>query len=246
MLAFDCPLARASSSTLREPCASRSISSSRRGLANALPISAIASNSASLGASRIHLLLFKRSIDTLSSPDPCPRRPTCSSASCSTTKPPAPRTCSAARAAASSRSSIRTSTWSTSTSRSPRPRACRSSPSSRRTCRPTTSPGLPELVARTGATAYLPGGRGRRLRPPPARRRRGRPARQHRVRRRSRRPGHAQRASRLPGHRPRPRRRARGWCSPATRCSSATPAGPTCTPTATTASRRWPARCTAR
>ena len=36
----------------------------------------------------------------------------------------------------------------------------RSSPCSRRTCRPTTSPGLPELVERTGATAYLPAGAG--------------------------------------------------------------------------------------
>ena len=40
-------LARASSSTVRGACASRSSSSSRTGLAKALPISAIASNSAS-------------------------------------------------------------------------------------------------------------------------------------------------------------------------------------------------------
>ena len=45
-LAVDWPLARASSSTLRGACASRSSNSSRRGLANALPITAIASNSA--------------------------------------------------------------------------------------------------------------------------------------------------------------------------------------------------------
>src|SRR5829696_1594848 len=47
VFAVDWPLARASSSTLRGACASRSSSSKRRGLANALPISAIASNSAS-------------------------------------------------------------------------------------------------------------------------------------------------------------------------------------------------------
>src|SRR3954452_7141989 len=45
--AVDCPLARASSSTVRGACASRSSSSRRRGLANALPITAIASKSAS-------------------------------------------------------------------------------------------------------------------------------------------------------------------------------------------------------
>ena len=64
------------------------------------------------------------------------------------------------KSTARSRSSIRTSIWSTSTSRSPRPRAPRSSRSSTRTCRPTTSPGWPTLVARTGATAYLPEGAG--------------------------------------------------------------------------------------
>src|SRR5215218_3156754 len=47
VFAVDWPLARASSSTLRGACASRSSSSKRRGLAKALPISAIASNSAS-------------------------------------------------------------------------------------------------------------------------------------------------------------------------------------------------------
>src|SRR5215212_5774284 len=47
VFALDCPLARANSSTVRGAWASRSSSSSRRGLANALPISAIASNSAS-------------------------------------------------------------------------------------------------------------------------------------------------------------------------------------------------------
>src|SRR5215208_6130115 len=47
VLAVDCSLAFASSSTVRGAWASRSSSSSRRGLANALPIEAIASNSAS-------------------------------------------------------------------------------------------------------------------------------------------------------------------------------------------------------
>src|SRR5919205_2445063 len=46
-LAVDWSLARASSSTVRGAWASRSSSSSRRGLANALPIRAMASNSAS-------------------------------------------------------------------------------------------------------------------------------------------------------------------------------------------------------
>ena len=46
-------------------------------------------------------------------------------------------------------------------------------------------------------------------------------------------PGHAARPPRLPGHRPPTRSRSRGWSSPATRCWSATPAGRTCTPTAT-------------
>src|SRR3954453_8153191 len=45
--AVDCPLARASSSTVRGAWASRSSNLSRRGLANALPISAIASKTAS-------------------------------------------------------------------------------------------------------------------------------------------------------------------------------------------------------
>src|SRR6266508_5018874 len=47
VFAVDCSRARASSSTVRGAWASRSSSSRRRGLANALPISAIASNSAS-------------------------------------------------------------------------------------------------------------------------------------------------------------------------------------------------------
>src|SRR5215208_6061336 len=46
VLAIDCPVARASWSTVRGAWASRSRISSRSGLANALPISAIASNSA--------------------------------------------------------------------------------------------------------------------------------------------------------------------------------------------------------
>src|SRR5215208_4502049 len=50
VLAVDCSLAFASSSTVLGACASRSSSSRRRGLANALPISAIASNSASFSA----------------------------------------------------------------------------------------------------------------------------------------------------------------------------------------------------
>src|SRR4051812_8048671 len=49
--------------------------------------------------------------------------------------------CSGARPTAGSRWSIRTWTSSTTTSRSPRGRVPRSSRSSRRTCRPTTSPG---------------------------------------------------------------------------------------------------------
>jgi hypothetical protein len=48
--ALDGGQARASWSTVRGACASRSSSSSRRGLANALPISAIASNSSSFPA----------------------------------------------------------------------------------------------------------------------------------------------------------------------------------------------------
>src|SRR5215217_742771 len=47
VFAIDCSLARARSSTVRGAWASRSSSSRRRGLAKALPISAIASNSAS-------------------------------------------------------------------------------------------------------------------------------------------------------------------------------------------------------
>src|SRR5918999_6590120 len=67
VLAVDWPLARASSSTVRGACASRSSSSSRLGLANALPITAIASNSASLAWGETIWLLFNRSIDSLSS-----------------------------------------------------------------------------------------------------------------------------------------------------------------------------------
>ena len=67
VFAVDCSLARASSSTVRGAWASRSSSSSRRGLANALPISAIASNSASFCARELHPLLFNRSLDSLSS-----------------------------------------------------------------------------------------------------------------------------------------------------------------------------------
>ena len=71
--------------------------------------------------------------------------------------------------------------------------------------------GLPELVERTGATAYMPEGAGRGVRPPSPRRRRASRARQHRDRggrdARSRR-----RPPRLPGHRSPPRVRSRGWC----------------------------------
>src|SRR4051812_29935921 len=50
VLAVDCSLALASSSTVLGAWASRSSNSKRRGLANALPINAIASNSASFSA----------------------------------------------------------------------------------------------------------------------------------------------------------------------------------------------------
>ena len=156
---MDWPLARASSSTVRGACASRSSSSSRRGLANALPISAIASNSAFF---RRPISILDYSIDHLITcqtliPD---RRPACTSASCSTTRPPAPPTCSAARAARASRSSIRTSTWSTSTSRWPRRRASPIVAVFETHVQADHVSGLPELVARTGATAYLPAGAG--------------------------------------------------------------------------------------
>src|SRR5215208_6806749 len=62
VLAVDCSLAFASSSTVRGACASRSSSSRRRGLANALPIRAIASNSASFSA---RPLTVDHSIDRL-------------------------------------------------------------------------------------------------------------------------------------------------------------------------------------
>src|SRR3954453_19197078 len=71
VLAVDWPLARASSSTLRGACASRSSNSSRTGLANALPISAIASNSAFF-ASREPIRRY--SIDRLNSCQACGRR----------------------------------------------------------------------------------------------------------------------------------------------------------------------------
>ena len=56
--------------------------------------------------------------------------------------------------------STRTPTWSTSTSAQPRRKGSRSSRCSRHTSRPTHVSGLPELVERTGATAYLPEGAG--------------------------------------------------------------------------------------
>src|SRR4051794_11681225 len=61
-LAVDCSLAFASSSTVLGAWASRSSSSRRRGLANALPIRAIASNSASFSA---RPLTVDHSIDRL-------------------------------------------------------------------------------------------------------------------------------------------------------------------------------------
>src|SRR5919197_12209 len=67
VLALDCPVARASSSTVRGAWARRSRISSRRGLAKAFPIAAIASKSASLASAGPIRLLLKRSIDTLSS-----------------------------------------------------------------------------------------------------------------------------------------------------------------------------------
>src|SRR5829696_5367383 len=62
VFAVDWPLARASSSTLRGACASRSRSSRRRGLAKALPITAMASNSVVFGWSEA---TFRYSIDNL-------------------------------------------------------------------------------------------------------------------------------------------------------------------------------------
>ena len=62
--------------------------------------------------------------------------------------------------------------------------------------------GLPELVARTGATAYLPRGRGRRVRPPSARDGEVVELGNTEIEALAT-PGHAARPSRLPGHRPR-------------------------------------------
>ena len=104
--------------------------------------------------------------------------------------------------------------------------------------------GLPALVEATGATAYLPAGAGvefdhRRLRDGEVvelgntivTRARDAGARARRTRRTS---------SPTAGAAP----RSRGSSSPATRCWSATSAGPTCTRTATR--RRWRGRCTPR
>src|SRR5207302_3309996 len=93
-----------------------------------------------LSVGSFHPLLFKRSLDSLSSADPpdlevC----ACTSDSCPTTRPPARPTFWAARPTASSRSWIPTSTWSTSTSPWPTAKAFRSWPCWRRTCRPTMS-----------------------------------------------------------------------------------------------------------
>ena len=75
-------------------------------------------------------------------------------------EPPAPATCSAARRTRSSRSSTRTPTSSTTTSR-PRPRSARRSSAVFEThVQADHVSGLPALVERTGATAYLPAGAG--------------------------------------------------------------------------------------
>ena len=92
--------------------------------------------------------------------------------------------------------------------------------------------GLPALVEATGATAYLPDGAGVEFAHTPlGRRRRGR-AREH-DRPRAGDAGARAGPSRLRRRRPAARRpRSPGSSSPATRCSSATSAGPTCTPAA--------------
>ena len=86
--------------------------------------------------------------------------------------------------------------------------------------------GLPELVERTGATAYLPAGRRRRVRAPrrspTARSSSSATPRSQAIAT----PGPRARPSRLPRHRPHAAATSRGSCSPATRCWSATPAGP--------------------
>src|SRR4051794_27131564 len=66
VFAFDCPLAFASSSTVRGAWASRSSSSSRVALENALPMIAIASKRAVLFCLD-PVDLFKRTLDSLSS-----------------------------------------------------------------------------------------------------------------------------------------------------------------------------------
>ena len=152
----------------------------------------------------------------------------CSSASCSTTTPPAPPTCSAARAQRRSRSSIRTSTSSTSTSRSPTRRASRSSRCFETHVQADHVSGLPELVERTGATAYLPAGAGVEFEHQPLADGEVVELGNTEVGR-SRRPA-TRRPPRLPGHRPHAAATSHGSCSPATRCSSATPAARTCTP----------------
>ena len=94
-------------------------------------------------ASGLHSLLFNRSLDSLSTAHP--------RTGGRHVLPPAAQRRDRLRLLPvrlqeprrRSRSSIRTSISSTSTSRSPRPRAPRSSRCSRRTCRPTTSPGCP-------------------------------------------------------------------------------------------------------
>ena len=93
--------------------------------------------------------------------------------------------------------------------------------------------GLPELVARTGATAYLPEGAGVEFDHHALADGEVVAPRQHRAAGdRDARP--RARAPRLRRHRPHAAATSRGSCSPATRCSSATPAARTSTPTAST------------
>ena len=115
-------------------------------------------------------------------------RSTCSSGNCSTTKRPAPPTCSAARRTGSSRSSTPTSTSSTTTSRSPKPQGVPIVAVFDTHVQADHVSG-PAGAGRAHRRERLPArGRGRRVRPPSARRRRGGHARQHGDRRRSRRP----------------------------------------------------------
>ena len=104
--------------------------------------------------------------------------------------------------------------------------------------------GLPDLVARTGATAYLPEGAGVDFD--------HRPLADAEIVHLGNTefkaiatPDTLRRITRTWSPTT-PEPTTRGWSSPATPSSSATPAGRICTPMATTASRRWHARCIAR